>query len=146
MESEIKMLPSQFLQRKDMQSALQGELPVRGKAWDRLLLLGVALFVCAAGVGAVVLGEIYHIRPTWFFFAWNSIFLVPLVAREFHGYFKRPSFIAFFMAWMCAHGATVVVMMRWAPVGLWPLLMLMELAAGFIAAHWLFRFPLDRKQ
>ncbi len=119
--------------------------PLRSKLWDRSLLIGAGLLVCAAGVGAGIFGEIYHTNPAWFFFAWNSIFLLPIVGKEFRGYFKRPSFVAFFIAWMCIHGVTVVAMIAWVPVGLWPLLMLLELAAGFIAAHRLFRFPLDQE-
>ncbi len=136
----------QFLDREDATTASQKAVPVRGKLWDRLLLVGAALLVCAAGVGSGILGEIYHISPAWFFFAWNSIFLLPLVGTEFRGYFRRSSFVVLFVAWMFAHGATVVSMIRWTPVVVWPLILLLELAAGFITAHWLFRFPLHQKQ
>jgi|HubBroStandDraft_4_1064222.scaffolds.fasta_scaffold482219_1 hypothetical protein len=117
----------------------------RSKLWDRLLLISAALLVCAAGVGSGILGEIYHVNPAWFFFAWNSIFLLPLVGKKFRGYFKRPPFVAFFVAWMCAHGATVVSMIRWAPAVFWPFILLLELAFGFIIARWLFGLPLHER-
>src|SRR5260370_24440563 len=140
------MFRLQFPHPEDGRSVSQKASPVRGKLWDRLLLVGAALLVCAAGVGSGILGEIYHISPAWFFFALNSIFLLPMIGKEFRGNFKQPAFVAFFMVWMCFHGATVVAMIAWASVVLWPLILLMELAAGFIAAHWLFGFPLHQKQ
>jgi hypothetical protein len=105
---------------------------------DRMLLLGAALAVCLIG-GAVALGfEIYHINQAWFLFAWSSILLLPLVGKEFRSYFRQTAFVAFFAVWMGIHGATVVGMIAWLPVVLWPLILLLELAAGFIAAHWFF--------
>jgi hypothetical protein len=65
--------------------------------------------------------------------------------KEFRDYFRRPAFIVFFAVWMCVHGGTVVGMIRWTPVAAWPLILLAELAAGFIAANWLFGFPLYQK-
>ena len=115
------------------------------KLWDRILLIGAALLVCLTGCGSFLVGEIYHFNPAWLFFAWNSILLIPMLWKEFRLYFRRPGFIIFFIAWMCVHGATVVGMMVWASVVFWPLILLLELATGFIAAHWLFRFPLHQK-
>ncbi len=37
-------------------------------------------------------------------------------------------------------------MIVWVPVALWLLILILELAAGFIAAHWIFGVPLDQKQ
>lgn len=78
--------------------------------------------------------------------AWNSILLLPMLLKEFRAYFRRPLFIVFFGVWMCLQGATVVVMVRWTPVVFWPVLLLIELAAGFVAAKWLCDFPLDQEQ
>src|SRR6267154_2593970 len=122
------------------------QMTARSKFRDRILLFGAALSVCLIGGGGVLAFEIYHINQAWFFFAWSSIFLLPLVGKEFRSYFRQPAFVAFFAVWMAVHGATVVGMIRWAPAPLWPLVLLLELAAGFIAAHWLFGFPLYQKQ
>jgi hypothetical protein len=118
----------------------------RSKFRDRILLFGAALFVCIVGGGVALAFEIYHINQGWFFAGWSSIFLFPLVGKEFRNYFRQPAFVAFFTVWMCVHGATVVGMIAWAPLPLWPLILLLELAAGFIAAHRLFGFPLHQEQ
>ena len=118
----------------------------RSKFRDRTLLFGAALLVCLIGGGVALAFEIYHINQAWFFFAWSSIFLLPLVGKEFRSYFRQPAFVAFFTVWMGVHGATVVGMIAWVPLLLWPLILLLELAAGFIAAHRLFGFPLHQKQ
>jgi hypothetical protein len=47
---------------------------------------------------------------------------------------------------MCVHGATVAAMIVWVPLLLWPLILLTELAAGFVAAHRLFGFPLHHER
>jgi hypothetical protein len=112
---------------------------------DRVLLVGTAFLVCLTTGASFLLGEIYHVNPAWLFFAWNSILLLPILWKELRVYFGRPAFIIFSIGWMCAHGATVLGLMLWVPVILWPLILLLELAAGFIAAHWLFGFPLRPK-
>jgi hypothetical protein len=117
-------------------------MAARSRFRDRILLVGAALSVCLIGGGVVLALEIYHIDQAWFFFAWSSIFLLPLVGKEFRSYFRQPAFVAFFAVWMAVHGATVVGMIRWVPAPIWPLVLLLELAAGFIAAQWLFSFPL----
>jgi hypothetical protein len=89
---------------------------VRSKFRDRILLVGAALSVFFIGGGVALAIEIYHVNEAWFFFAWSSIFLVPLVGGEFRGYFRRQSFVAFFVVWMCIHGATVVAMIAWLSV------------------------------
>jgi hypothetical protein len=96
-------------------------LAAGSKFRDRILLFGVALSVCLIG-GGVLAFEIYHINQAWFFFAWSSIFLLPLVGKEFRSYFRQPAFVAFFAVWMTVHGATVVAMIAWASVVLWPLI------------------------
>jgi len=113
------------------------------KLTDRFLLIGVALLICLVGIGSVILGDIYHVNPAWFFFGWNSLFLLPMLWREFRDHLRKPAFIVFFVVWMCAHGLTVLALMRWAPLTLWPFAILLELALGFLAAHYLFGFSLQ---
>ena len=95
-------------QPTDDAKAVLREAPRRSKLWDRFLLIGAAPIICGAGVGSGILGEIHHTNPAWLFFAWYSVSLLPLVGKEFRGYFKRPSFVVFFIVWMCVHGATFV--------------------------------------
>jgi hypothetical protein len=122
------------------------QIPGRSKFRDRISLFGAALLVCLIGGGVALAFEVYHINQAWFFFAWSSIFLLPLVGKEFRSYFRQRAFVAFFAVWMAVHGATVVGMIAWAPLLLWPVILLLELAAGFIAAHRLFGFPLHQRQ
>jgi hypothetical protein len=68
---------------------------------DRILLVGAALLVCLIGGEAFTLADDYHINPAWVFFAWNSIFLIPIVGRRFKKpHWGNPRFIAFFGVWM----------------------------------------------
>jgi hypothetical protein len=94
--------------------------------------------VCLFGVGAFWIGDIYHISPAWVFFAWNSIFAIPMLWKPFRPYFRKPLFLLFFLVWICIHGATVVGMIYWLPAGLWPPIMLVEIAAGFLVAKLFF--------
>jgi hypothetical protein len=139
------MSPLQFPNPDDTM-AVSHKPPRRGKLRDRFLLVGAALFICAAGVGSGIWGEIHHTNPAWLFFAWYSISLLPLVGKEFRDYFKQPSFVGFFIAWMCVHGATFVAMIAWVPLILWPVVLVLEMGVGFTVAHWLFGFPLHQKQ
>ena len=123
----------------------QMQMATQSKRRDRIVLIGAALSVCVLGGGAVLAAEIYHVNMAWFFFAWSAIFLIPMLGKEFRGYFKRPAFVLFFVAWMCIHGAVVVGMIAWAQAALWPLILLLEFAAGFLAAHYLFGFPLSKE-
>lgn len=142
----VQRLPSGLANWRKSMIGSQTKTNARSKFRDRILLLVAALSVCVIGGGVVLAFEIYHINLKWFFFAWSSIFLLPLVGKEFRSYFRQPAFVAFFTVWMCIHGATVVGMIRWTPVVAWPLILVAELAAGFIAAHWLFGFPLHQKR
>lgn len=110
------------------------------------MLFVAALSVCVTGGGIILAFEIHHISQVWFLFAWSSIFLFPLIGKKFRAYFNHKSFVTFFILWMCVHGAIVVIMIVWLPVVLWPLILLIELAAGFMAAHRLFGFPLRQEQ
>jgi hypothetical protein len=115
------------------------------KLLDRFLLIGAALLLCVTTGVSFLLGEIYHLNPAWLFFAWNSIFLLPILWKKFRGYFGRRGFVVFFITWMCFHGATVIAMMIWVPIELWLFVLVSELAAGFLVAHWLFAFPLNQE-
>jgi hypothetical protein len=122
------------------------QIAARSRFRDIVLLFGTALLVCLIGGGVALAFEIYQINQAWFYFAWSSIFLLPLLGKKFRSYFQQPAFVAFFIVWMGVHGATVVGMIVWVPFLLWPLILLLELAAGFFTAHWLFGSPLDQEQ
>lgn len=133
--------------RADLGLSIATEDRTTGKGCrDRLLLVGAALLVCVVGGAAFLLSEIYKFNPVWIFFALNSIGLFPMLRNEFRGYFARPAFIAFFAVWMCLHGLTVVGLMKWVPLFLWPLVLIFELAIGFVAAHYIFGFRLEKKR
>ena len=114
----------------------------RARRKDRILLVGAASLVCVVGCATALLFEIYHISTVWFFFAWSAVIFVPMLRKEFRGYFNRRGFLVFFLVWMSVHGAVVAGMVAWTPIGLWPLILFVELTAGFIAAHYLFGFEL----
>jgi hypothetical protein len=114
----------------------------RSKLKDRVLLVGAALAVCLTAMSVLLVFKIYHVDSAWFFFAWSAIVFIPMLRKEFRDYFKRPGFFIFFAVWMSVHGAVVAGMVAWTPMGLWPLILLVEFAVGFIAAHYLFGFEL----
>jgi hypothetical protein len=113
------------------------------KLWDRALLIGIALLVCLVAGGAFWIGDTYHINPVWIFFAWNTIFAIPVLWKPFHSYLKRPGFVVFFLIWIVIHGATVAGMMFRLSIEFWPVVVLLELTAGFLVAQWLFGYPLE---
>ena len=102
--------------------------------------------VCVAGVGSFVLADLYKVNPIWIFFAGNSILMIPLFAREFRTYWKKPSFMVFFAAWMATHGLAIVCLMRWTPIIYWPIGILVELCVGFLVAHWIFGVPFNSRE
>jgi len=106
--------------------------------WDKVLLLTTALFVCVAGVVSVVLSLVYHVNPAWFFFAWNSIMLIPLFVRDFRAQLKKPSFIAYLIAWAVIHGLLVATLMRWFSIAAMIPFIAMELTLGYFVADLLF--------
>jgi hypothetical protein len=98
------------------------------------------------GVAAVVLGEIYHASPVWFFFAWNSIFFIPLIGRDFRGQFKAPQFRGVFGIWVALHGTMVVLLIKWIRMLYWAPLIAIELFLGYLIVSWLFGILPDREQ
>jgi hypothetical protein len=112
-----------------------------GKCRDKILLLGASLAVCVGGVGSFWLAEDYHVNPAWVFFAWNSIFLIPLVWGDFRSLLKKPYFIVFLIGWMVLHGLTIVGLMRWVSALYWIPILGVELFIGYFAAYSLFDVP-----
>ena len=117
----------------------------RSRFLDKVLLVGVGLIVCVIGVASFILAEIFRVNPVWVFFAGNSILMIPMFVREFHGYWKKPAFMIFFLVWMVVHGFVVVCLMRWVSLIYWPVFILLDLSAGFVTAHWLFGVALNQK-
>jgi len=109
-----------------------------GGCLDRLLLFGVAVAVCAVGGVAFWLADAYHVSPWWVFFLWNTVFLVPLLIRDFKGHLKKPVFVAFLAFWGIFHGVAVTALMRWTPFTMWLLGIFLELFVGFILVDRIF--------
>jgi hypothetical protein len=112
-----------------------------GGCRDKILLLGAALAVCVGGVASFLFAEHYRVNPAWVFFAWNSIFLVPLVWDDFRSLLKKPSFLIFLFGWMVLHGLTIVGLMRWVDAVYWIPILGVELFIGYFAAYSLFDVP-----
>jgi hypothetical protein len=109
---------------------------------DRILLVGAALLVCLIGGEAFTLADDYHINPAWVFFAWNSIFLIPIVGRRFKKtQWDNPRFIAFFGVWMVLHGVVMVFLTGRVPIIYWAPFIVLELFVGFFLARLLFGRP-----
>jgi hypothetical protein len=105
---------------------------------DKVLLVGVAVLICLIGVAAFVLGETYHVSPSWLFFAWGSIGMVPLFVRNFRGQLKRPAFILFLAGWVVVHGLIVASLIHWVSLIFWLPVFGLEFLVGYLAAFWLF--------
>jgi hypothetical protein len=115
----------------------QEETPER-KTRDRLLLIVVALLVCAVGVGSGLLILVNHLNPVWFFFAWNSILMVPLFISDFRSHLSKPSFVAYLISWAVIHGLLVATLMRWLSIVAMIPLLAIELTVGLVVADFFF--------
>jgi hypothetical protein len=109
-----------------------------GGCLDRVLLVVVALLVCVVSVSSGLLILIYHFNPAWFFVAWNSILMVPLFVRDFRAHLKKPSFVAYLVAWALIHGLLVATLMRWLSIPAMLPFLAIELIAGLLAADYFF--------
>jgi hypothetical protein len=105
---------------------------------DQVLLLVLALAMCAFVCASFWIAEEHHLNEVWVFVGWNSLTLVPLFIKKFRTYLKRPAFILFSIVWMIFHGLFVVGLMRWVPLFYWPVLLLLEFLIGGVAANRLF--------
>jgi hypothetical protein len=108
------------------------------KFWDQMLMLSLAMMICLSGVASFWLADEYRVNPAFIFLGWNSIALIPLFVKKFRTHLKRPSFIAFLIAWMVVHGLVMVVLTRWVPILYWAPFIFLDLLVGFLAANWLF--------
>jgi hypothetical protein len=105
---------------------------------DKVLLVGLAVLICVIGVAAFVLGETCHVNPSWQFFAWGSIGVVPLFVRNFRGQSKRPGFVLFLAAWVLVHGLIVASLIHWVSLVFWLPVFGLEFIVGYLAMFWLF--------
>ena len=105
---------------------------------DQVLMVLLALAICAFLFASFSIADDYHVNKVWVFASWNSIALVPLFIKKFSIYLKNLKFILFLIAWMIFHGLFMVLLMRLLPIIYWPVLILLELGAGGVAAKWLF--------
>jgi len=105
---------------------------------DQVLLVVLALAVCIFGLASFWIADEHHINEAWVFVGWNSIWLAPLIIKKYREQLKKPGFVLFSIGWMVIHGLVMVALMRWVPLTLWLILILIELVAGGLAANWLF--------
>jgi hypothetical protein len=101
-------------------------------------LVGAALLVCVIGVGAFMLADEYHVNPAWVFLAINSIFMAFLLVKDFRKNARKRPFILYLLAWAAAHGIVMICLMRYAPLGVWPLVIVAEGTVGILLANYLF--------
>jgi hypothetical protein len=112
---------------------------IKGRLWDRVLLILLALLVCVVGVSSGLLALANHVNSAWFFVAWNSIVMVPVFIRDFRTQLRKPLFVAFLVAWAVAHGFLILGLMRWGIGFVYgPLFMLLEGTVGLLVANHLF--------
>src|SRR5579859_5861179 len=113
------------------------------RLWDKTLLVCAALLACVIGGAAFWLADKYHMNPAWVFLAWNSIFLIPIVGRDFRSHWKTRPFIAFFGVWMVLHGVVMVILTALIPILYWAPFIALELFVGYLFAYLLFGVPPD---
>lgn len=115
--------------------------------FDRVLLIVVALLVCVMSVTSVLLILVRHANPAWFFFAWNSILMAPLFVKDFHAHLKKPTFVAYLVAWALIHGLLVATLMHWLSIPAMLPFLAIELIAGLLAADYFFNIqPAQREE
>jgi len=105
---------------------------------DRVLLIGTALLVGMTGVGSFWLADHFQVNPVWVFAAWSSILIVPLFIKDFRAHLKKPSFVAYLVAWALIHGLLVATLMRWLSLPAMLPFLAIELIGGRFAADYLF--------
>ena len=121
------------------------ESPARG-CLDKVLLVGVAVLVCVIGGAAFWFADEYHVNPAWVFVAWNSIFIALSFIRRFRSHLKKPSFVAYLIAWAVIHGLLAVTLMRWFSIPATLPFIAIELTLGVFAADYFFNIQPDDKE
>jgi len=112
---------------------------------DRGLLIGTALLVGTTSVGSFWLADYFHVNPIWVFAAWNSILMVPLFIKDFRANLKKPSFVAYLVAWALIHGLLVATLMRWLSIPAMLPFLAIELIGGLLAADYFFDIQPSKK-
>ena len=104
---------------------------------DTLYLICAALLVCALGVGAFVLANIYHVNPLWIFFGLLSLGFFVGAREDYRKEFRSPRFVAFVIGWLVIN--VVVVVFVVAGFGwLWLIpTLLLEQVLFYMSAYWL---------
>ena len=129
-----------------LQTETDRRTPSSGRL-DRALLVVVALLVCVVSVSSVLFMLVHHVNPAWFFFAWNSILMVPLFIKDFRAHLKKPSFVAYLVAWTLIHGLLVATLMHWLSIPAMLPFLAIELIGGLFAADYLFDIqPAQREE
>ena len=103
---------------------------------DGLVLIGLALLLCASLVGAFAVADNYHINVLWVCFAWSSILTIPAFLRAFRGHLKQPHLISFLAILAVVHGIVCMSLIKWhVPLVYWFPIFIVELSVGAWAAY-----------
>src|SRR5256885_11527766 len=98
---------------------------------DRMLMIGTALLLCLLGVGSFFFADEYHIDNTWLFFAWGSFLVIPIFARAFRGYLKKPLMMPFLGGLTIVHGLVCIGLIEWRiPILYWFPVLVVEFSFG----------------
>jgi hypothetical protein len=118
----------------------------RSRILDTFYLVRAALLVCALGLGAFAVAEIYHISPLWVFFGLISAGFFAGAREDYRKEFRSPRFIAFVVGWLFINVMVVIFFVsRFSWFWLIPAL-LFEQALFYMTAYWLFDVPPPSKR
>ena len=105
---------------------------------DRLLLVGAALLVCVITIGALQLADKYHVAEKWVLIAYNSIWFILIVGRQYRTYSPKATLVVFFGFWMVLHGVLATILLQRVALLYWLPIYAFEFALGYWGARRLF--------
>jgi hypothetical protein len=110
----------------------------RGRVLDTLYLVGVALLVCAVGVGAFAVADLYHINLLWVCVSLISVGFVAFAREEYRKQFRSRRFVAFVCGWVVINvGVFIFFLGFFGWLWLIPAL-LIEQFVFYMTAYWFF--------
>jgi hypothetical protein len=115
----------------------QAQRSVSRKVPDLFYLVGIALLVCALGIGAFAVADIRHINPLWVFLLLVSLGFLAFAFEAYRNEFRSPRFVFFVVVWLAVNLAVLVFVGSFGWVYLAPALLL-EQFLFYMTAYWLF--------